>query len=150
MRIVITGAIFCICFFMPQQLTAAKLTINISNQEKSGVLFLTICNSAAGFENSVENESEEDSCRGAVVETELKDVFEIRAEVPDGEYAIAAFLDINANNKMDKNFIGIPKEQYGFSNNAIGRMSAPSFDQAKFSVEGDTIHDIALRSGIPK
>ena len=150
MRIAITGAIFCICFFMPQQIVAAKLTINISNQEKPGVLFLTICNSAAGFENSVENESEEDSCRGAVVETELKDVFEIRAEVPDGEYAIAAFLDTNANNKMDKNFIGIPKEQYGFSNNAMGRMSAPSFDQAKFSVEGDTIQDIGLRSGIPK
>ena len=37
-----------------------------------------------------------------------------------------------------------------FSNNAMGRMSAPSFDQAKFSVEGDTIQDIALRSGIPK
>tara|TARA_Y100000766_G_scaffold47381_1_gene37630 strand:- start:138 stop:590 length:453 start_codon:yes stop_codon:yes gene_type:complete len=150
MRIAITGAIFCICFFMPQHIAAAKLTINISNQEKPGVLFLTICNSAAGFENSVENESEEDSCRGAVVETELKDVFEIRAEVPDGEYAIAAFLDTNANNKMDKNFIGIPKEQYGFSNNAMGRMSAPSFDQAKFSVEGDTIQDIGLRSGIPK
>ena len=150
MRIAITGAIFCIYFFMPQQIAAAKLTINISNQEKPGVLFLTICNSAVGFENSVENESEEDSCRGAVVETELKDVFEIRAEVPDGEYAIAAFLDTNANNKMDKNFIGIPKEQYGFSNNAMGRMSAPSFDQAKFSVQGDTIQDIGLRSGIPK
>ena len=74
----------------------------------------------------------------------------MRAGVPDGEYAIAAVLDTNANNKMDKNFIGIPKEQYGFSNNAMGRMSAPSFDQAKFSVEGDTIHDIGLRSGIPK
>ena len=82
MRIAITGAIFCICFFMPQQIAAAKLTINISNQEKPGVLFLTICNSAAGFENSVENESEEDSCRGAVVETELKDVFEIRELYP--------------------------------------------------------------------
>ena len=40
MRIAITGAIFCICFFMPQQIAAAKLTINISNQEKPGVSYL--------------------------------------------------------------------------------------------------------------
>ena len=51
---------------------------------------------------------------------------------------------------MDKNFIGIPKEQYGFSNNAMGRMSAPSFEQAKFKVSGPTTHDIKLRSGVPK
>ena len=127
-----------------------SLKINLLNLDKPGILYFSICKDVGAFKRTVENESEEDSCRGAVVETELKDVFEIRAEVPDGEYAIAAFLDINANNKMDKNFIGIPKEQYGFSNNAMGRMSAPSFDQAKFSVEGDTIHDIALRSGIPK
>ena len=149
MRIVITGAIFCICFFMPQQLTAAKLTINISNQEKSGVLFLTICNSAAGFENSVENESEEESCITSAEEIDLQN-FEINSMLPRGEYAISLFVDSNGNKKLDKNFFGIPKEQYGFSNNVMGRMSPPTFDQAKFLIEGPTTQNIKLRIGIPK
>src|SRR5688572_14316142 len=37
--------------------------------------------------------------------------------VPPGTYAIALFLDENDNGKIDTNFIGIPREKYGFSNN---------------------------------
>jgi uncharacterized protein (DUF2141 family) len=51
---------------------------------------------------------------------------------------------------MDKNFLGIPKEQYGFSNNVMGKMAAPSFEMAKFSVTGPTTQNIKLRIGIPK
>jgi uncharacterized protein (DUF2141 family) len=70
--------------------------------------------------------------------------------LPHGEYAISLFVDSNGNKKIDKNFLGIPKEQYGFSNNVMGRMSAPSFDQAKFVVSGPTTQNIKLRIGIPK
>jgi uncharacterized protein (DUF2141 family) len=51
---------------------------------------------------------------------------------------------------MDKNFLGIPKEQYGFSNNVMGRMSAPTFDQAKFTITEPTLQNITLRIGIPR
>ena len=138
------------CLISSYQTSASELTINILDQEKAGVLFLTICNTAAGFEDSVENESEEASCASGAAKAQLEETFKITIELPDGEYAIAAFLDLNKNEKMDKNFIGIPKEQYGFSNNAMGRMSAPSFEQAKFKVSGPTTHDIKLRSGVPK
>ena len=67
-----------------------------------------------------------------------------------GEYAIAVFVDLNGNGKMDKNFFGIPKEQYGFSNNVMGRMSAPTFDQAKFTITEPTLQNITLRIGIPR
>ena len=70
--------------------------------------------------------------------------------LPHGEYAISLFVDSNGNKKIDKNFLGIPKEQYGFSNNVMGRMSAPSFDQAKFVVSGPTTQNIKLRIGISK
>lgn len=36
-------------------------------------------------------------------------------------YAIQYFHDENANNILDKNFIGIPKEGCGFSNDAFGK-----------------------------
>ena len=48
-----------------------------------------------------------------------------------GTYAVASFHDQNANGKMDKNFLGIPKESYGHSNNVRGSFGPPSFDKAK-------------------
>ncbi len=42
-----------------------------------------------------------------------------------GEYAIKLYHDKNGNGKHDKNFLGIPKEDYTFSNNAIGAMGPP-------------------------
>lgn len=54
--------------------------------------------------------------------------------IPNGTYAIALFHDENSNEIMDKNFLGIPKEGYGFSNNVKAIFSAPSFDEAKFEL----------------
>ena len=127
----------------------SSLKINILNLDKPGVLYLSICKDAAGFEETVENESEEASCITSAGEIELQN-FEINGMLPHGEYAISLFVDSNGNKKIDKNFFGIPKEQYGFSNNVMGRMSPPSFDQAKFMVTGPTTQNIKLRIGISK
>jgi uncharacterized protein (DUF2141 family) len=47
-----------------------------------------------------------------------------------GTYAVIAFHDANDNGKLDENWLGVPTEGYGFSNNAEGFMSAPSFQNA--------------------
>ena len=52
-----------------------------------------------------------------------------------GDYAFVLFHDANSNLKLDKNLIGIPKEAYGFSNNARGTFGPPSFHSAKFSLQ---------------
>lgn len=49
-----------------------------------------------------------------------------------GEYAIKVFHDENNNGKLDKNFLGIPSEAYGYSNNASGWFGPPSWEDAKF------------------
>jgi len=54
--------------------------------------------------------------------------------LPSGIYAIALFHDENNNDKMDFNGFGIPKEAYGFSNDAKGFMSAPIFKDASFEL----------------
>jgi uncharacterized protein (DUF2141 family) len=46
------------------------------------------------------------------------------------KYAVAVYHDVNDNKKLDKNFWGIPKEGYGFTNNARGTFGSPSFDDA--------------------
>ncbi|MGB3587696.1 MAG: DUF2141 domain-containing protein [Tunicatimonas sp.] len=55
--------------------------------------------------------------------------------LPEGDYAVAAYHDKNENGKLDTNMVGIPKEDYGFSNDARGKMSAPPFDKAKVTVQ---------------
>ena len=139
----------CLIFTTKSYSEEANLKINILNLDKPGVLYLSICKDAAGFEETVENESEEASCITSSGEIELQN-FEINSMIPHGEYAISLFVDSNGNKKIDKNFLGIPKEQYGFSNNVMGKMSAPTFDQAKFLVAGPTTQNIKLRIGIPK
>lgn len=47
-----------------------------------------------------------------------------------GRYAVVAYQDENRNGQLDKNFLGIPTEPYGFSNDARGSMGPPSFDAA--------------------
>jgi uncharacterized protein (DUF2141 family) len=40
------------------------------------------------------------------------------------------------NQKLDKNFMGIPKEGYGASNNPRKKMGPPSFEETKFKLSG--------------
>ncbi|HVU22379.1 MAG TPA: DUF2141 domain-containing protein [Rhizomicrobium sp.] len=54
--------------------------------------------------------------------------------IAPGTYAVKMFQDVNRNEKFDFNWLGIPSERYGFSNNAKPnwiRMSAPTFEEAK-------------------
>lgn len=61
-----------------------------------------------------------------------------------GEYSLSLFHDKNNNNKLDTNFIGIPKEPYAFSNNATGFMGPPSFKDSKISLNADKTIAIKL------
>jgi len=58
-------------------------------------------------------------------------------DIPAGTYAIAVFHDTNSNTKLDKNFFGIPKEGYAFSNNVFGTFGPPDFDDASFELDGN-------------
>ena len=126
----------------------ANLKINILNLDKPGVLYLSVCQDKEKFERTVK-ESEEKNCITASEEISLNNA-QTNMKLPFGEYAMTLFIDFNGNKKIDKNFLGIPKEPYGFSNNVIGNMSAPTFDQAKFLISGPTTQNIKLRIGIPK
>ena len=59
-------------------------------------------------------------------------------ELKDGQYAIRYFHDENSNAELDTNWIGIPKEGYGFSNDAYGNFGPKDFTEWLFNVSGDT------------
>ena len=63
----------------------------------------------------------------------------------EGKYAIAIYHDVNKNGKLDKNYLGIPTEAYGFSNNARRTFSAPSFEEAELNLKTDMGISITLK-----
>lgn len=66
--------------------------------------------------------------------------------IPFGDYTIKLYHDENANGKLDTNFLGIPNEAFGFSNNARGTFGPPAFEKAKFSFsKKNKVHRITLK-----
>jgi uncharacterized protein (DUF2141 family) len=55
-----------------------------------------------------------------------------------GEYAVSIYQDENLNGTMDKNFIGIPSEDYMASNNTKGFMGPPKYENAKFLISDNS------------
>ena len=52
--------------------------------------------------------------------------------LPAGQYAIAAFHDLDGDGILSTNFVGMPQEPFGFFKDAPIRLSPPSFKQAAF------------------
>ncbi|MDP2239316.1 MAG: DUF2141 domain-containing protein [Burkholderiales bacterium] len=57
-------------------------------------------------------------------------------DIPPGKYALAVIHDENMNGILDTNWLGIPTEGYGFSNDAKATLGAPSFSAASFPYDG--------------
>ncbi|GGW94231.1 DUF2141 domain-containing protein [Salegentibacter mishustinae] len=58
------------------------------------------------------------------------------SEVPSGTYAVTAYHDKNGNQQMDFESNGIPKENYGVSNNQMNLYGPPLWEDAKFEFDG--------------
>jgi uncharacterized protein (DUF2141 family) len=72
--------------------------------------------------------------KGRVVEIANQTARITLNNLPQDNYAIAVYHDKNNNKILDKNYLGIPVEAYGFSNNARRTFSAPSFSEAALSL----------------
>jgi uncharacterized protein (DUF2141 family) len=59
------------------------------------------------------------------------------SELPPGVYAAVVLHDLNENRKLDRNWFGKPKEQWGMSENPPVHFSAPGFIQARFTLSRD-------------
>lgn len=73
-----------------------------------------------------------------VIKPNGKNEISVPVELTKGEWAVALTQDTNNNDKLDKNFLGIPTEPFAFSNNVRPHLAAPNFEECKFMVEGDS------------
>ena len=124
---------------------ADELIVRVDNIKEAGEIHIAIYDSAEAFEA---DRGEKGGAAPGITQGTIEMVepgsVTYRYELPPGTYAIGIFHDANLNNQLDNYFFGVPREQYGFSNNARGFMGPPSFDDAAFSVEGKTEISIGL------
>ena len=124
---------------------ADELIVRVDNIKEAGEIHIAIYDSAEAFEadRGEKGGAAPGITQGTIEMVEPGSVI-YRYELPPGTYAIGIFHDANLNNRLDNYFFGVPREQYGFSNNARGFMGPPSVEDAAFSVEGKTEVSIGL------
>lgn len=110
---------------------AADIVINVSGiSEARGSIGCALFPDSRGFpmDNS--------GARAVWLPADPKGVSCRYTGLPDGTYAVSVSHDLNGNRRTDTNFLGIPTEAWGVSNNARPTMRAPRFDEAAFKVAG--------------
>jgi uncharacterized protein (DUF2141 family) len=60
--------------------------------------------------------------------------------LPNGQYAAVVFHDENGDHEFNMNAFGLPKEGYGFSNDAAALFSPPDFHSAAFTYSGTRLY----------
>jgi len=110
---------------------AGDLTVTISDiREAKGSLMVALVNSDAAWKNEAAPVAVQKlSAAQGEVKLQFKDL-------APGSYAVQVMHDENENQQLDTNFLGIPVEGYGFSNNP-NVMRKANYDEARFEVGAD-------------
>ena len=110
---------------------AADIRVRIDNPPPEGKVALALYDSANTFGDL------RDPVRVDIHTLDGGEEYIMR-EVAPGEYALLVYFDENGNNRIDKNFIGIPKEPLGFSNRYRPK-GPPVYQRAAFQLQqGET------------
>ena len=115
--------------------TGAELRVSLSNiQQAKGSIYVALYDSEAAF---LDTDKIRDKKIVSVKSTGDLDIS--FPNLPAGAYAISCFHDVNGNGKLDTNFLGIPTEPYGFSNNARPKFRAPNWAETKFYLNNNGV-----------
>ena len=116
----------CAVLLSAASLSAAELTLELQNPPETGQIEILLFDSAASFKN-LRNPAFSESVPAAG-QTKI-----LLPDVPPGDYVLMVHHDENNNGKLDKNFIGIPREPVGFSNGYTPK-GPPSYRRALLAI----------------
>ena len=109
----------------------AALNVRVTGAASSrGVVWIGVYDSARGFDAGEEVAS-------ANLPAAPDGVAHVFEGLAPGQYAVITFHDANADNDFNSNFLGIPVERYGFSNNPRPRFRGANWDEAVFEIGPD-------------
>jgi len=113
---------------------AADLTVQLTNLRKdTGKVMLNV------LRNEAQMNSTEPAETSMILNPSADGVSFTLHNVPAGAYGLQVMHDENGNGELDANLVGIPKEPWGFSNNAKGRFGPPKWEDVKFSIEEEAV-----------
>lgn len=116
-----------------------NLTVSVKNVKSTdGKVSVAVYDNAAGFLkfDKVFKAASAPAEKGQTKVT-IKDL-------PKGTYALAVFHDVNDNDKLDTNMLGIPKEPLGFSKGKLKTFGPPSYEECSFELTEDYEIDVPL------
>jgi len=117
-----------------------NLTVNVTNVKSTdGKISVAVYDRAAGFLKF------DKVFKAETASAEKGKTTVIIKDLPEGTYALAAFHDENGNDKLDTNFIGIPKEPLGFSKGKMKTFGPPSFDECSFKLTADESISVTIK-----
>ena len=117
------------------------LTIYVDGvRNNTGTIGMLLFNSPDGWPDTLSK-----ALRGQKVQAVQGSTVLRLSNLPDGDYGVLVIHDENGNDKLDRDWKGIPKEQWGMSNNPRVLLSAPGFQQAKFHLSSDKEIHIILK-----
>lgn len=121
---------FCLYLLAMSAPLNGELEIVITNtKDNQGVVQILLFKDKEGFPDTPDK-----AFKSLSLPIENNEAKITLSELPDGRYAISAFHDSDGDGKMRTRMFGIPKDRYGFSNNARGKLGPPSFEDAAFEV----------------
>ncbi|MGH2415629.1 MAG: DUF2141 domain-containing protein [Microcystaceae cyanobacterium] len=123
--------------------STATLTVVIQGlQNKNGQVCLRIYGNERGFPLSSESE-----VQSGCTQINGSSVTKKFSGLKPGTYAVAVVDDKNRDTKLNRNFLGIPQEGFGISNNPTVsvRTGMPKFQDASFSLKQDKTINIVMK-----
>ncbi|TVP51910.1 MAG: DUF2141 domain-containing protein [Mongoliibacter sp.] len=127
--LIVLAAIFLYDF----EQRSTDLTLEVTNvKDESGVIRVLLFKGESGFPGDVGK-----AFRNASVPIKGNKATIVFKDLPEGEYALSVFHDSLNTGKLRTNAMGIPRDGYGFSNNASGTFGPPKYKDASFKVTTD-------------
>ena len=121
----LTWLIIAILVTQPSMSIASDLSVEVLGvRSNEGFVHFGLYNNSETFPT---NDGRLDGARKAILKN--RSVFVFKGLNP-GHYALAVFHDENGNGDFDQNFLGIPVEDFGFSNGALAFFGPPDFNDA--------------------
>lgn len=121
----------------------SNLTVEIDGvSDRQGQICFSLFKSSRGFPDSG-NDAVDKRCV-KITETPPKITFN---DLPPNTYAVAVFWDDNSDGELNRNFLGIPTEKFGFSSNPVISTGPPKFSDSAILITGkNQVISIKLQS----
>ena len=130
---IFTIIFLCISFTLKAQNPAVRITVTGIPKVK-GQLLVAFYNSEKKFLDK------DEAAYSKIIPVTGKSMDVYFKDVLAGDYAVAVIHDANNNNELDVNFLGIPVEYIGTSNNKRNYFGPPSYNDSRLLINNILVH----------